>query len=219
MKHLVALCLKILISLELANCLKIDPRLERIDRFLEQVYKMRSLRGLESPLQENVNPFNDGDVAKMNEIDSSKYDNEWTQNLESNYGVESKYEELELEIDSEEKSNKATEKIRKQPLKFKPKSKLKDDDDEEESDDNDEKQPEMVPIPHPIPVVVPKLIPMPIIIQHTFPFPMFPFPISLPNIQMDGLMNTNTNDQHTGNAHETRRFMPNAHHRQPYVGF
>ncbi|OXU28530.1 hypothetical protein TSAR_008975 [Trichomalopsis sarcophagae] len=213
MKHLMALCLKILISLELANCLKIDPRLERIDRFLEQAYKMRSLRGLESPLQDNDD--------EMNEIDSSKYDKEWTQNLESNYGVESKYEELDLEIDSEEKSNKATEKILKQPLKFKPKSKLKataaKEDDEEESDDNDEKQPEMVPIPHPIPVVVPKLIPMPIIIQHTFPFHMFP--ISLPNIQMDGLMNTNTNDQHTGNAHETRRFMPNAHHRQSSVGF
>lgn len=94
------LCLKILFALELVNGLKIDPRLEQIDRFLEQAYKMRNLRGLESPLQENFDPVNDADNTKMNEVDSSKYDKGWTQNLESNYGVESKYEELELEIDS-----------------------------------------------------------------------------------------------------------------------
>lgn len=126
-------------------------------------------------------------------------------------------------VEGEEKSQKATEKFCKQSAKFKPKSKLKisaykDNDDEEETDDDNEKQLEMVPIPHPIPLVVPKLIPMPIIIQHTLPFSMFP--ISLPSIQLNAMMNTRRESygRHTEKADATRRLMPNAH-RRPSVGF
>lgn len=94
------MCLKILFASELANCLKIDPRLKQIDRFLEQAYKMRYLRGLKSSLQKNLDLFNDGDITKTNELDSSKYDKEWAQNFEPNYESENKYEDLELEMDS-----------------------------------------------------------------------------------------------------------------------